>query len=158
MDFSDYVLAPTGIDVSLVNQTLIPVVAIDVASSQATFFQVEGLIGTQNADTLTGDDTGNWIFGGSGDDRITGAGGNDIIVGGSVRLDSLIGTYDSDYSAYDDIVGASHRATGSLGLNGLLDAAGMGDQKHFTEMPEIRSVPQLRAGRRRTVGDRHRRL
>ncbi len=77
--------------------------AIDGTTPFPAWFQMEGIIGSQNNDTLTGDSTGdataavslggNWLIGGSGNDTLRGNGGNDLIVGGSIRLDTLIGKY-----------------------------------------------------------------
>ncbi len=85
----------------------------------------------------------NWLIGGSGNDSFTGAGGNDVIVGGSIRLDALIGKYvqadgttPSAYNTYDAYSGASHRIAATDTLTaGLLGAAALtGDfDKHFTE-------------------------
>ena len=110
--------------------------------------QLEGVVGTKNNDHLVGDSPGdataavsngaNWLIGGSGSDLIEGRGGNDVIIGGSIRLDTLIGSYAGGY--YNDTVttidGASHRAIGALS-GGLLDAASTGGvtfEKHFTEL------------------------
>ncbi|MGY3413495.1 hypothetical protein ACVWZV_009662 [Bradyrhizobium sp. GM5.1] len=98
------------------------------------------------------------MVGGSGADLLTGDAGNDIIVGGSIRLDTLIGRYESapgvastyDHNNNNDgstealrlqdarYQGASHRVAydDTLGA-GLLDNAALGTQafdKHFTEM------------------------
>ena len=142
MDLSDYDLATTGVNADLTTQAN-PLVAIDNTTPFPAWFQIEGVVATRNNDTLIGTDAvgaagevnlydgSNWLIGGSGNDTFTGAGGNDIIVGGSIRLDSLIGTYSGGYT--NSVDGATHRAIGPLGTNGLLDTAGMGDQKHFVE-------------------------
>ena len=110
--------------------------------------QLEGVIGTKNNDHLVGDSPGdataavsngnNWLIGGSGNDSLEGRGGNDVIIGGSIRLDTLIGSYSGGY--YNDttttVDGASHKATGALS-GGLLDVASTGGvtfEKHFTEL------------------------
>ena len=110
--------------------------------------QLEGVIGTKNNDHLVGDSPGdataavsngdNWLIGGSGNDSLEGRGGNDVIIGGSIRLDTLIGSYSGGY--YNDTTttldGASHRTTGALS-GGLLDFASGGRvsfEKHFTEL------------------------
>jgi len=151
LDLSDWQKAPQGATFDLVNQNN-PLPAIDGAPQFPAVAQMEGVIGTQNADNFTGDAANNWLIGGSGDDTLNGSVGNDLIIGDGIRLDSLIGTYRdaqgnaSTYNSYFD--GASHRATGysnveetlgnpkaiTLGTNGLLDAVGWGDQKHFTEL------------------------
>lgn len=110
--------------------------------------QLEGVIGTKNNDHLVGDSLGdataavsngaNWLIGGAGNDLMEGRGGNDVIIGGSIRLDTLIGSYSGGY--YNDttttVDGASHRAVGDLS-GGLLDFASTGGaifDKHFTEL------------------------
>ncbi len=144
LDLSDWQAAPKGATFDLANQGN-PLPAIDGAPQFPAVAQIEGVIGTRNDDTFTGDANDNWLIGGSGNDTLTGGIGNDLIVGNGIRLDTLIGTYDSAYNLYFD--GASHRAFGytnaaeTAGLdrnflqaNGLLDAEGWGAQKHFTEM------------------------
>lgn len=94
---------------------------------------------------LVGDDNANWLIGGSGSDRIQGEGGNDVIVGGSIRLDALIGHYIDPNTglaaAYDNTVdSATHRVhTGSVLSGGVIDAVNkfLGADtfaKHFTDM------------------------
>ena len=135
IDFSDYTVATTGVTIDFATQTN-PVVAIDGTTPFPAWIGIEGAIGSRNNDTFIADDTAdvsnNWMIGGSGNDNFTGGAGNDVIVGDGIRLDSLIGTYSSGYNGTFD--GASHRATGFIGSNGLLDAAGMAGEKHFTEM------------------------
>ncbi len=151
LDLSDWQKAPKGATFDLVNQSN-PLPAIDGAPQFPAVAQIEGVIGTQNADTFVGDTGNNWLIGGSGDDTLAGSVGNDLIIGDGIRLDTLIGRYlgnpvnASIYNAYFD--GASHRAMGysdadetlgnpkavKLETNSLLDAVGWGDQKHFTEL------------------------
>ena len=52
--------------------------------------QIENLIGSEYADTLTGNDADNHIFGGAGGDTIRGGLGNDVLDGG-LGNDTLIG-------------------------------------------------------------------
>ena len=153
IDFSDYAKSSIGVTADLTTQTN-PLVAIDGTTPFPAWFQIEGIIGSQNNDTLTGDSAGdatadlslgnNWLIGGSGRDTLKGAGGNDLIVGGSIRLDGLIGKYSAGVAGYADdnedaYTGASNRATGGLDGSGLLDHANTvaGSQLfdlHFTEM------------------------
>ncbi len=153
MDLSDYDVAPTGVTADMTTQQN-PLTAIDGTTPFPAWFQMEGVIGTQNNDVIIGDDPvtdpsapindvygNNWLIGGSGNDRFTGAGGDDVIIGGSIRLDALIGTYNNPDGApggaYDHVLadGATHRAAANAVLSGgLLATAGMGQQAHFTEM------------------------
>jgi Ca2+-binding RTX toxin-like protein len=99
---------------------------------------IQGVEGSQFNDTLIGYNgsgtvdaglIGNWLIGGGGNDTIAGGIGNDVIVGDSVRLDALIGTYD---------------ANGVLQNNGFLDSVGQGGAKHFKDL--LKSVPDFMFG------------
>ena len=66
---------------------------------------IQGVEGSQFADELIGyngsgtiDATliGNWLIGAGGNDKITTGSGDDVIVGDSIRLDLLIGSYQKD--------------------------------------------------------------
>lgn len=183
-DFADYSQQTTtnGLVGDLANQAAVgqlprdktPLPAgVQVATLTGdVWFELEGIIGTKNADHLFGDSAvdpsatavshgDNWLIGGSGDDFIFGRGGNDVIVGGSIRLDTLIGTYssashpvDAYHSASDYSVnaeGASHRIYDDAKLqhNGLLDQAslaatadgfvGVSYAKHFTALLQSRA-------------------
>jgi|CXWL01.1.fsa_nt_gi Ca2+-binding RTX toxin-like protein len=144
IDFSDRAASPNGVIADMTKQRN-PVLTPDQAVEFA-WFQMDGVVGSRNNDTLTGDSTvvngdegdlsgHNWLIGASGSDTIRGNGGNDLIIGGSIRLDTLIGTYANPYDTYDAYTGANYRTTGPLGANGLLDAAGTATfAKHFTEL------------------------
>ena len=117
---------------------------------------LNGLVGSKFDDTLIGDDAvdavdpvaltpisfSNWLVGGSGSDTLRGNGGNDVIVGGSIRLDALIGKYvNNDTNVADPYTStvdtATHRADPHAVLRGgILDWASLGGlfQKHFTEL------------------------
>ncbi|MEQ1622581.1 MAG: peroxidase family protein [Methylococcales bacterium] len=145
IDFSDYFEAPVGVNADFATQQN-PLIAIDGTTPFPAWVGIEGLIGSRNNDTVLADANGNWLFGGSGNDTLEGAAGNDVIVGDGIRLDSLIGTYNSPYTfEFDD---ASHRALGPIGSNGLLDNAnlvGLFD-KHFTEMLKSDMFKNLELG------------
>jgi Ca2+-binding RTX toxin-like protein len=150
-DFADYSqqVGTIGIVGDLANQALVsqlpkdktplPVGIPTATNSGDVWFEMEGIIGSKNADVLRGDSPAdvsatavshgdNWLIGGSGDDVLEGRGGNDVIVGGTIRLDTLIGTYkdggalgtQDPYTSYVD--GASHRVSADATLSGgLLD-------------------------------------
>lgn len=156
LDLSDWQAAPKGATFDLANQGN-PLPAIDGAPQFPAVTQIEGVIGTRNDDAFVGDASNNWLIGGSGNDSLAGGLGNDLIVGDGVRLDTLIGTYASAYNLFFD--GASNRAFGytdaaeTAGLqrnflqaNGLLDAMGWSDQKHFTEMLKSAMFRDLELG------------
>ena len=151
LDLSDWAASPNGMTQDL-RQQANPLVAVDGQTPFPAVFQVEGVIATRNNDILIGTDrvvgadegnaTGHdWLIGGAGNDNFTGNGGNDVIIGGSIRLDSLIGRYETAPGVADTYVanwdGASHRAaTTSVLSGGLLDNTALGTEifdKHFTE-------------------------
>ena len=119
---------------------------------------IEGVIGSKFNDTIIGADAGavaadgvtmpgdNWLVGGGGDDTFNtrtpdatgsvGGGGNDVIIGDSIRLDTLIGKYDGYTDGFDADGNATHGYTGNLSA-GLLDNAALGTEmfaKHFTDL------------------------
>jgi Ca2+-binding RTX toxin-like protein len=182
IDLSDWVGNAPGalIDFSTMFN---PLVAIDQTAPFPAWVEIEGAIGTKNSDTFIGDSAAdltatlslgnNWLIGGSGSDMFTGMGGNDLIVGGSVRLDQLIGQYagadngnlalgstawladamqtggtGSGYAdnSEDGYTGASNRATGDLDMSGLLHVAGMDNLAHFQEMLRSRMFKDLVLG------------
>ena len=157
VDFSDNTVRPGGVAFDLSNQQN-PAVNVNGIPKQIATFQIEGVIGSGGGDGIIGDDGDNWLVGGSGNDTITAGSGNDVIIGGHIRLDTLIGRYESApgvASTYDhnnnndgstdalrlqdaQYQGASHRVglTDTLSA-GLLDNAALGTTefaKHFNEM------------------------
>ena len=68
-----------------------------------TFLSIEGLIGTDSADTLTGNALSNSLNGGAGNDILNGGAGNDTLNGAS-GIDRLIGGDGSDTYFVDNIV------------------------------------------------------
>jgi Ca2+-binding RTX toxin-like protein len=163
IDFSDNAARPNGVVFDLGAQTN-PAVAVNGNLIQVPSFQIEAVIGSVAGDTLSGEDTNgllgtengsNWLIGGSGNDTINSDLGNDIIIGGSLRLDTLIGQYHSGYTHNNDNAGlttadqlqdalyqgASHRVlyTEQIDNSGIIDAAnaqlgGADFAKHFTEL------------------------
>ncbi len=182
IDLSDWAGNAPGTTIDFDTQQN-PLVAIDQTSPFPAWFQIEGAIGTQNGDTFLGSNAldaaglanpfggSNWLIGGTGSDTFTGNGGNDVIVGGSIRLDTLIGNYaDADTAqnaalgstqwladamqsggtgtGYADNTqeaysGASNRALGDLS-GGILTAAGF--DLHFTEMLRSRMFKDVVLG------------
>jgi Ca2+-binding RTX toxin-like protein len=106
VDFSDYAAGGPGINISL-DVMFNPLIAIDGTTPVPAMAQIEGIIGTSGNDTLGADVSAialveggpfvnisnNWLIGGTGSDTMSGSFGNDLIIGGSVRLDQLIGKY-----------------------------------------------------------------
>jgi len=145
IDFSDHAKAPQGITIDFATQQN-PAVAIDLTTPFPAWVGIEGVIASQNNDTILADANANWLIGGSGNDAMTGGGGNDVIIGDGIRLDSLVGTYRGGYA--NNMDGASHRAAGFIDTNGLLDAVevGPGFDKHFTEMLKSATFENLELG------------
>ncbi len=161
MDLSDWDVNPVGVTADMTTQQN-PAVNIDGTVSFPAWFQMEGVVATRNNDMLIGTDVldaagaanlfggGNWLIGGSGNDTFSGAGGNDLIVGDSIRLDSLIGRYETlgvadTYTTYDAFAGASNRVAATSALSaGLLGGAGL--EKHFTEMLKTERFKDLVLG------------
>ncbi|WP_139103236.1 peroxidase family protein, partial [Pararhodobacter sp. CCB-MM2] len=140
IDFSDYLAGAQPI-VADFNTQANPQRAIDLTTAFPAWFQMEGVIGSQNGDVFIGDANGNWMFGGRGDDTMTGGEGNDVMIGDSIRLDQLIGRYSGEYTAYDEIAEASFRTNGTLQADGLLGREDLGTEAfelHFVEMLKSR--------------------
>jgi Tol biopolymer transport system component len=105
-----------------------------------TLASIEGLIGSEHDDVLTGDRFSNTFHGGPGDDRLAGLGGDDTLVGGE-------GTDTTDYSAATagvtvDLSVRSAQATGGAGsdtLAGIEDVTGsaFGDVVSGTGGPNV---------------------
>ena len=74
-----------------------------------TYLSIEGLIGTNFADTLSGDNNANEVQGLNGTDALYGFGGNDTLKGGAgtdslyggAGADALDGGADFDYARYE---------------------------------------------------------
>jgi Ca2+-binding RTX toxin-like protein len=152
VDFSDNTVRPGGVKFDLANQQN-PGVTVNGTPTQIATAQIEGVIGSAGGDTITGDAGDNWLVGGAGNDTLNAGAGNDVIIGGHIRLDSLIGRYESASgvaSTYDhnnnndgstevlrlkdaQYQGASHRVglTDTLSA-GLLGNASIKDSDGFT--------------------------
>ncbi|MCG3178570.1 MAG: hypothetical protein BIFFINMI_00898 [Phycisphaerae bacterium] len=76
-DIVDYRNDPAGVTVNLLTHS-----ATDGYGGHDTIAGVEGIYGSQQADSLTGDNAGNTIFGMGGADQLFGLGGNDSLDGG----------------------------------------------------------------------------
>ncbi len=139
-----------------------PLIIIDQNQVLPTMIEMDGIIGTQANDQILGNLDGNWLVGGTGDDvfeadiaaRLGGLqdavladrGGNDVIVGGAIRLDALIGHYVTQgaqdiYNTAYDLIGANSRvSTTATLMGGLLNGSALVIngvrlfENHFTEM------------------------
>jgi Ca2+-binding RTX toxin-like protein len=99
-DVVTYYTASSGVTASLANG------GTGGAANKDKYNQIEGLVGTQFDDVLTGADDNNWLSGLEGADVLNGAAGNDKLFGGNGD-DTLNGGegddtahYTSDRSAY----------------------------------------------------------
>jgi Ca2+-binding RTX toxin-like protein len=169
IDYSDNSPRTNGVSFDLSAQ-LNPALAVNGSPTQTPSSQIEGVIGSVSGDTLTSGSThvgsagntvldDNWVIGGSGNDLLVnsaGGSGNDVFIGGSMRLDALIGKYASgNYTNNNDNLGltaadqlldaryqgASHRVLWSeqLDNSGFLTKVnatlgGANYASHFTEM------------------------
>ncbi|GEM_PF-1544604 len=160
IDLSDNTQAYT-LEINL-NAQNNPLVTIDQNQVLPTMIEMDGIVGTQDGDNILGNVGSNWLIGGSGNDvfetdvpaRLGGLqeavladrSGNDVIIGGSARLDTLIGKYmtngmqDAYETAYG-LIGASHRVSATSVLTGgILNSSALmvngvrQFESHFTEM------------------------
>ena len=76
VDFASYAAADEDLVLSLADATL-----SSSAFGSDTFSGIEGLIGGQGNDSLTGDALANLLYGGDGDDTLEGGAGNDVLRG-----------------------------------------------------------------------------
>jgi Ca2+-binding RTX toxin-like protein len=90
-DFASYETAATSVRVELLNSAR----GFGDAAGD-TFTSIEGLIGSNHADTLIGDNSENRIYGGSGDDLLGGMAGDDKLYGGAGN-DQLYGSDGNDW-------------------------------------------------------------
>ncbi len=81
------------------------------------FFNIENIIGTSGADSLTGDSNNNVLSGGAGNDTLDGGDGNDTLIGGTGR-DLLLGGDGNDL--LDSRGGGGSSLSGGLGDDTLL--------------------------------------
>jgi len=89
----------------------------------------------------------NWLIGGGGSDTITSGIGDDVMIGDSVRLDGLIGSYLQDgLGHYLNSNGqiTTDQSAYVLQGNGILDWAGASSSKHFVDL--LKSVPGFTFG------------
>ncbi|BAN50082.1 S-layer family protein [Metapseudomonas resinovorans] len=82
-----------------------------------TFISIEGVIGTDRGDTLTGNALANTLIGGEGLDQLNGGAGNDVLNGGGGN-DTMIGGDGSDtyyVDSVDDVVSETNAVLASGG-------------------------------------------
>jgi Ca2+-binding RTX toxin-like protein len=91
-DTADFAGAPGGVSADLLNGAA-------TGDGSDTLSNLEDLIGSAHNDTLTGNDTGNFINAGGGNDTINAGGGNDTVRGGPGN-DTVDGGTGTDYLDY----------------------------------------------------------
>ena len=93
-DFADYHSSPVGVFISLITST-----AAYGDAEGDTLSGIEGVVGSDQADNLWGDDGVNWLHGAGGNDTLKGFGGDDFLTGGD-GADQLFGM-----NGYDTMFG-----------------------------------------------------
>ncbi len=130
IDFSDNAPTANGITFDLANQAN-PQVQIDGTTPVPAATQIEGIVGSSSNDSLIGDNNvangaDGWIIGGAGNDTLRGGLGDDVIVGGSIRLDTMVGAFASgDYTHNNNNDNAN--------ATGIVDVDENGNAKTYTQ-------------------------
>lgn len=109
IDTADYGDSTSGVSVNLGSGT-----GDRGTADDDRLFEIEGVIGSALADTLTGSSGANSLFGGAGNDTLNGGDGDDLLSGGA-GADRISGGEDQDtvdYSASDAAVNVN-LATGA---------------------------------------------
>ncbi len=94
-DYITYGGATTGVIVQLYSNTA----NSDGTGSYDVLANIEGVLGGNHADILSGDTSANYIFSGAGSDQIF-AGQGDDIIGGGAGQDYLFGDLGNDYFSF----------------------------------------------------------
>jgi Ca2+-binding RTX toxin-like protein len=90
-----------------------------VATGEGTddIFEVEGVIGSQGADSITGNGSANRLVGGAGNDTINAGSGSDTVEGG-LGNDSMVGGAGTDTLSYANSATAVNASLGSGSATG----------------------------------------
>ncbi|MBR0873144.1 hypothetical protein JQ633_22500, partial [Bradyrhizobium tropiciagri] len=117
--------SPSGVTVNLATHT-----ALDGFGTTDTITNIEGVVGSEFNDWITGDNNDNRLVGQNGDDYLAGGAGNDFLVGddGVDLYANAFGTstaFDSGNDTLDGGVGAD-TMTGGLGRDTFVYAPGSG--------------------------------
>ena len=127
----DFLASMLGVTLTAAGQGIQNHSADPAGGSFTSTLAAPHIIGSDGADTLTGDAAINVLFGNAGNDIISGGAGNDVLIGGAGN-DTLTGGTGIDRMIFEE-VGAANQDTisGYLGtgadrdildLSGLLDA------------------------------------
>ncbi|PMZ83716.1 MULTISPECIES: nidogen-like domain-containing protein, partial [unclassified Pseudomonas] len=96
-DFVSYAYSNYGVSVNLSNTS-----SQYTSQGYDTFVSIEGVIGTDDSDTLTGNALANILIGGADNDTLNGGAGNDTLDGGS-GADQMTGGDGSDVYYVDNV-------------------------------------------------------
>ena len=96
-DFVSYAYSNYGVSVDLSNTN-----SQYTSQGYDTFVSIEGIIGTDDSDTLTGNALANILIGGADNDTLNGGAGNDTLDGGS-GADQMTGGDGSDVYYVDNV-------------------------------------------------------
>ncbi|MBR0872293.1 hypothetical protein JQ633_18150 [Bradyrhizobium tropiciagri] len=107
--------APAGVTVNLATQT-----ATDGFGTADTIINIEGVLGSEFNDWITGDSNDNRLIGQDGDDYLAGGAGNDILVGddGVDLYANAFGTGGTDFDTGNDVLIGGAGADTLTGGNG----------------------------------------
>jgi serralysin len=105
------------------------------ALGSITFSEVEDVVGTGHADTLTGDAAANRLDGGAGTDSLLGGLGNDVLIGG-LGADMLNGGLGLDVFLFDAALNARTNVDAIKGFNVADDLIQL-ENAIFTRLPGI---------------------
>lgn len=100
IDYASYKLASAAVIADLADST-----RNTQSASGDTFISIEGLIGSDYMDELSGNSENNGLEGRDGDDTLIGYGGDDTLNGGDGANDRAIYSYDYDTYVFDKTAG-----------------------------------------------------
>jgi Ca2+-binding RTX toxin-like protein len=126
-DAASFAQSATGVVASLV-------AGIATGNGNDSLSEIEDLIGSDFADTLTGSIGSNVIAGGAGDDLINALGGSDTVTGGSGNdtVDAAVSGSVHLLKNGNDVVVTSGGGSASVGTTELLRLTGSGADDSFT--------------------------
>lgn len=114
LDYASYKIASAAVIADLADSTR------NTASAAGdTFLSIEGLIGSDYADELSGNSEDNALEGRDGDDTLIGYGGNDDLDGGDGANDQAVYSYDYDTYVFNQAEGTISGA--EEGIDHLVD-------------------------------------
>ena len=144
VDYSYVTDAGTGLNLTLDSiGTLTVTLTANGNAETDTLVNIEGIIGTNRADTLTGDAADNLLSGGAGADQLTSAAGNDTLIGGTGNdtLDGGDGQDTVDYSYFNgSMFGLSVALNGSTAVTAKLGVAALTSSYELDSLVNIENI------------------